>query len=110
MPLGGQKLDAVTTTDLQGEFAYPMIARGRFLGAMAVGPKRSGESYAPDESHAIAALAHAVATSVDVLSLADHTHEDVLLAAILDLRRVVAILTERIDAVPVALEGNDTDR
>jgi len=97
-------------TDLQGEFAYPMIARGRFLGAMAVGPKRSGESYAPDESHMIAALAHAVATSVDVLSLADHTYEDVLLAAILDLRRVVAILTERIDAVPVALEGDHTDR
>ncbi len=37
-----------------------MIARGRLVGALVLGPKRSGESYAPDESHAMMHLAHSV--------------------------------------------------
>jgi hypothetical protein len=31
-------------TRLAGEFAYPMIARGRLLGALLLGPKRSQET------------------------------------------------------------------
>ena len=55
-------------TAIAGEFAYPMVARGRLVGALVLGPKHSGESYAPDESAAIAALAHSVAGALDVLS------------------------------------------
>ncbi len=55
-------------TSIDGEFAYPMVARGRLIGALVLGPKRSGESYAPDESSAIAQLAQSVAGALDVLA------------------------------------------
>ncbi len=52
---------------IAGEFAYPMLARGRLVGLLVLGPKRSGESYAPDESDAIAQLAHDAGAALDVL-------------------------------------------
>jgi hypothetical protein len=58
------------STELRGEFAYPMIARGQLVGALVLGPKRSGESYAPDESHAIRHLARNVGGAFHILSLA----------------------------------------
>lgn len=57
-------------TQLPGEFAYPMIARGRLVGALLLGPKRSGNNYAPDESHAIMQLAREVGAALHVLTLA----------------------------------------
>jgi len=57
------------STQLQGEFAYPMIARGQLVGALVLGPKRSGDSYAPDESHAIMQLALAVGGALRILNL-----------------------------------------
>jgi hypothetical protein len=54
-------------TQFEGEFAYPMVSRGRLVGALLVGPKRSQESYAPDESAAIEDLAHHVGGAFDVL-------------------------------------------
>jgi hypothetical protein len=58
------------STALRGDFAYPMIARGRLVGALVLGPKRSGESYAPDESHAIMHLARSVGGALHILFLA----------------------------------------
>lgn len=58
------------STQLPGEFAYPMIARGRLVGALVLGPKRSGESYAPDESRAIMQLAREVGGALLILTLA----------------------------------------
>jgi hypothetical protein len=58
------------STQLRGEFAYPMIARGQLVGALVLGPKRSGEPYAPDESHAIMQLALAVGAALHILTLA----------------------------------------
>lgn len=55
-------------TQLRGEFAYPMVARGRLVGALVLGLKRSEETYAPDESQAIEELARGVAAALDVLS------------------------------------------
>jgi hypothetical protein len=75
-----------------------MIARGRMLGALAIGPKRSGEAYAPDESQAITGLAHGVATALDVLALSGARREDVLLDAILDVRQALVTLSERIES------------
>jgi hypothetical protein len=57
------------STQLQGEFAYPMIARGQLLGALVLGPKRSGDNYAPDEKHAIMQLALAVGGALRILKL-----------------------------------------
>ena len=57
----------LTSTALAGEFAYPMLCRGHLVGALIVGPKRSGEPYAPDESAAIAQVAHGVGVALDLL-------------------------------------------
>jgi len=58
------------STGLRGEFAYPMNAQGRLFGALVLGPKRHGESYAPDESNAIMQLARSVGGTLCTLSLA----------------------------------------
>jgi hypothetical protein len=54
----------------RGEFAYPMAIGGRLVGVLVLGPKRSGEPYAPDESHAIAGLATAVGGALALQPLA----------------------------------------
>ena len=66
-------------TALCGEFAYPMLTRGRLVGALVLGPKRSGESYAPDESHAIAQVAHGVSVALDLLNVQGERPSGVLL-------------------------------
>jgi hypothetical protein len=40
------------------------------VGALVLGPKRSGESYAPDESNAIMQLAREVGAALHILTLA----------------------------------------
>jgi hypothetical protein len=65
-------------TQFEGEFAYPMVSRGRLIGALVLGPKRSQESYAPDESSAIEDLAHHVGGVLDVLGNAASRDEPVL--------------------------------
>ncbi len=57
----------LTESALAGEFVYPMLARGQLIGALVLGPKMSGEPYAPDESAAIAQLAHAVGVALDLI-------------------------------------------
>jgi hypothetical protein len=64
-------LTAIDGTAIAGEWAYPMVARGRFVGALVIGPKRSSESYAPDESAAIMELAHATASALEALTRGD---------------------------------------
>ncbi len=80
---------------ISGEFAYPMIARGRLVGVLVLGPKRNGESYAPDESDAIAQLAHDAGVSLDVLATKHETRDDALLEAIRELpQQIVNLLLE----------------
>ena len=54
------------STSIEGDWAYPMVTRGRMQGALVLGPKRSSESYAPDESEAIMQVAHGVAGALDM--------------------------------------------
>jgi GAF domain-containing protein len=54
-------------TTLEGERAFPMMARGRLLGVLVCGEKRNGEAFAPDESEALATVAHGVGTAIDLL-------------------------------------------
>jgi len=65
-------------TQFKGEFAYPIISRGRLIGALLLGPKRSQESYAPDESAAIEDLAHHVGGALDVLGHSPPSGDSVL--------------------------------
>jgi hypothetical protein len=59
-------LTAVDRTSIEGEWAYPMVARGRMHGALVLGAKRTSESYAPDESDAIMHVAHGVAGALEI--------------------------------------------
>jgi len=77
---------------LRGEFAYPMVARGRLTGVLVLGPKRSAQPYAPDESDAIAHLAHGVGLALDALSLRSAQRNDLLEAMRESNDRVIAAI------------------
>ncbi len=83
-------------TTIAGERAYPMVARGRLIGALVVGPKRSGEHYAPDESDAVAHVAQSVAGALDTL---DAVATDPL-----------AKIQERLDSIVLLLKSNVENR
>ena len=85
-----------TDSVLRGEFAFPMSARGRLVGVLVIGPKRLGESYAPDECEAIAALAHGVGMAFDVLTVRRESAQDSRLDAILESNRAILAWIERV--------------
>jgi hypothetical protein len=82
---------------LQGEFAYPMVARGRLIGALVVGPKQNGESYAPDESEAIARIANSVGNALDLLAAQRDSSNDRFTTAIERLTDGMERMSERLD-------------
>ncbi len=53
------------SSTLQGEFAIPMVSRGRVVGVLVLGAKADGQAYAPDEFDAIRHLATGVGLAVD---------------------------------------------
>ncbi|HEY6326691.1 MAG TPA: hypothetical protein VIW73_09310 [Candidatus Cybelea sp.] len=61
-------LHGIRDTGLVGDVAFPMISRGALVGALVCGAKRSGETYAPDESNALLALASSVGIALDTLT------------------------------------------
>jgi hypothetical protein len=71
---------------LRGEFAFPMVSRGALVGVLVCGAKRNGESYAPDESEALLALAHGVGMALDVLSAQRDRPNELVLRELADLR------------------------
>jgi hypothetical protein len=93
------------TTAITGEIAYPMVARGRLVGTLVLGPKRSGESYAPDESDAVAQLAHDVGTALDVLSMKQGNERDSLVAGV---EAVIEGMRQLPERVAEALEKRET--
>jgi hypothetical protein len=62
-------------SSLSGDRAYPMVARGRLVGVLEVGPRLTGEAYAPDESTAIAQLASSVGAALDVFNTNGKTQD-----------------------------------
>lgn len=54
-------------TELPGAHAFPLVARGRLIGAIALGSRTTGEFYTPDEIRAIGALADGVAMGLDLM-------------------------------------------
>jgi hypothetical protein len=57
-----------TATTLVGEYAFPMFARGKLIGALICGSKPDGEVYAPDERASLAELARGVGLAIATLS------------------------------------------
>lgn len=90
-------------TAFRAEFAYPMLARGRLIGALVLGPKRSGEPYAPDESLAIAQLAHGVGVALDLLKARSGGTNDELVGAIRSLDVSSRALTDALRSLPDAI-------
>jgi hypothetical protein len=90
------------TTQLHGEFCFPMAAGGRLLGALVVGPKRLGESFAPDERDAIAALAHGVGVALALLSASTAPAES---SHPLPIETLVAAIEALPDALAAKLRG-----
>ena len=93
-------LHHVSDSRLEGELAFPMASRGRLVGALVCGPKRDGEAYAPDESEALAALAHGVAGALDVLEARDGQSSESVMS---DLARSVRELSEITRTLPDTL-------
>ena len=54
-------------TALRGALALPMLARGRLRGALLLGERTGGESYAPDEVEALSQFAHGVGSAFEAL-------------------------------------------
>ena len=75
-------------TSLRGDVAFPITARGELLGVVVLGARRSGETYAPDETAAISQLAASLGAALNVLATRDGKGaiEDHVAAAINALR------------------------
>jgi hypothetical protein len=84
------------TTQLRGDIAFPMIARGRLAGVLVLGPRESGETYAPDEIAAIADLARTAASTLDVLTPKTDPSRDAVLDGIRALQESMASLRQAI--------------
>ncbi len=82
-------------TELPGELAFPMVARGRLLGALTLGAKSSGDAYAPDESKAIANVAGSVAAALDLMDTT--SGRDALLERLDGLTKMIARLQSSYD-------------
>jgi hypothetical protein len=77
-------------TDIAGDFAFPLFARNRLLGALVCASRDGGAaSYAPDERDAIAAVAHACGVALDLLRIEELERE---LAVLRDSRSGVPVL------------------
>ncbi len=76
-------------SQMQGDLAFPVVARGELRGAIVLGARRSGEAYAPDESLAITTLAYSLGAALDVLSANDGESHDVILREVRDTMRAL---------------------
>ncbi|MBV8244296.1 MAG: hypothetical protein JOZ38_00090 [Candidatus Eremiobacteraeota bacterium] len=68
---------------LHGEYAFPMVSRGKLEGVLVCGQKPDSEPYAPDESDALLAVAHGVGTALSTMGAAGSDGFTELRAAIL---------------------------
>jgi hypothetical protein len=93
-------LHEVRESTLRGELAFPMASRGHLVGALICGPKRDGEAYAPDETEALAALAHGVGSALDVLDAGREKASGATMAELVELVRALPdALAERLQTL-----------
>jgi hypothetical protein len=82
-------LELVGDSELHGQFAFPMVARGELIGALICGTKQDSEVYAPDESEALQSLADGVGGALSVLGHANNGFNGALGGAIAELRAAI---------------------
>lgn len=101
-------LERFPTSALKGQFAFPMVARGRLVGDLICGSKHDSEIYAPDEAEALQSLADGVANALSLLSQNGETLNDSLIVSIADLRaaikelRDISSATARANSTPMS--------
>ena len=83
-------IETFPLTALRGQFAFPMVARGRLLGAVVCGTKENSEVYAPDEYEALARLADGVGHALGLLST--QGEDRALHEAVSELREAIGAL------------------
>jgi hypothetical protein len=93
-------LHGIAGSALRGELAFPMMSRGRLVGALICGAKRDGDDYAPDESDALLALARGVADALDVLDAKGARFAD---PELVEIRASIRVLSEATLALPDAI-------
>ena len=76
-------------TSIVGEYAFPMLAHGKFLDAIVRGPKTNEEAYAPDEVDSLKNVAHGVGLALWSLDEAGD-RGDVLVEILAELRALRA--------------------
>jgi hypothetical protein len=79
---------------MQGDLAFPIVARGELRGAIVLGARRSGEAYAPDEADAVTSLAHSLGAALEVLSANDGESHDAILREVRDATRALLALMQ----------------
>ncbi len=94
-------------TSLHGDIAFPLTARGQLLGVVVLGARRSGETYAPDETSAISQLAASLGAALDVFTRnGKGTIEDRVVASIDEMREeLVSTMTALGREIVAANEG-----
>ncbi len=80
-----------------------MLARGRLVGALVLGPKSSGEPYAPDESAAIAQLAHGVGVALDLLGARPAQADEEIRASLRSLEALSRTTNDALRGLPDAV-------
>jgi len=81
-------------TAVPGEYAFPMISRGRLVGVLVCCAKADGESYAPDEMDALSEVAHRVGTALELLGDRREGDTQLVLEQLAALNRRIDDLTE----------------
>lgn len=84
-------------TGIAGDMAFPMTARGQLLGIVVLGPRESGESFAPDEVEAVGRVAHSVAGALEMTAV----HGDAAL------QRIEALLHDLPSAIAEQLRAKE---
>lgn len=82
---------------IAGDMAFPMTARGQLLGILVLGPRESGESFAPDEVEAIGRVAHSVGGALEIMAV----HGDTAL------QRIETLLHELPSAIAERLHAKE---
>lgn len=87
-------LESLAGSALQGQFAFPMVARGELVGALICGSKQDSEVYAPDESEALQLVADGVGSALSLFSQARDDSNGSLARTVAELRAAIRDLRD----------------
>ncbi|HET9341342.1 MAG TPA: GAF domain-containing protein [Candidatus Eremiobacteraceae bacterium] len=85
------------TTEMRGDLAVPMVARGHLVGVLLFGERASGEAYSPDEIEALSEFAHGVGSALDGLGNGARESSSAALLGTIDsrLENIERLLSDR---------------